>query len=311
MKILTLGQPVRRPTAVAMGLFDGLHPGHLAVIQKTMGFSLIPTVFTFVYDNPAEVTKTGYARLLSPTLKMALLEKAGVEAVLSPNFSTIQSLAPEEFFQKVLVNTLQAKAVFCGYDFRFGRQAAGDGETLRQLCAKANIRFEQLPAMTWDGSPISSTRIREAVREGDMQLAARIMDRPYAIDFPVVHGRHMGRAVFGFPTINQLYQPEDLLPRFGVYESRVEIDGRWYKGVTNVGVKPTVGGDLPGAETFILDYDGDLYGQSPLVCFCLFLRGEKRFPSFDALKAQIESDARQVAVSTEFPRRDFWGKKFF
>lgn len=288
-----------RPTAVAMGLFDGLHPGHRAVIQRALDCApaLFPTVFTFFFDPPASATKAGYARILTPTLKASLLAEMGVEGMLNPPFSQIHNLSPEDFFEQILVRQLSAGAVFCGYDFRFGRGAKGDGALLRRLCQERGIRFEQLPATEEDGRPISSTRIREAVRQGEMEKARRLMGRPYAIDGLVVHGRHMGHDVFGFPTINQLYEPGDLLPRFGVYESRVHWAGKVYKGVTNVGVKPTVGGDQPSAETYILGYDGDLYGQRPLVSFCRFLRGEIRFSSFEALKEQIRRDAETVQNS--------------
>lgn len=297
MEIFTSHLRPSRPTAVAMGLFDGLHPGHQAVIRRALDCApaLLPTVFSFFFDTPA--TKPDFARILSPTQKEALLSEMGVQGLCCPPFSQIQQLSPEDFFRDILVKQLRAEAVFCGYDFRFGRDAQGDSGLLRQLCGERGIRFEQLPATEEGGLPISSTRIREAIRAGEMEKAARLLGRPYAIDLTVVHGRHMGHDVFGFPTVNQVYEEGDLLPRFGVYESRVHWGGRVYKGVTNVGVKPTVGGDRPSAETFILHFSGDLYGQRPLVSFCRFLRGEMKFPSFEALKAQIRQDAERVENS--------------
>lgn len=284
-----------------MGLFDGLHPGHRAVIQKAAEASpqLLPVVFTFTYDHPEESCKQDYARILTPSIKLSLLDEMGIEGILCPSFSEIRDLPPEVFFEEILLRQLSARMLCCGYDFRFGKNAAGNGELLQKLCGQAGIAFVQVPALQDHGQPISSTRIRKAVREGDMAEAKRLMGRPYAIDHTVVHGRHMGHEVFGFPTINQLYEPGDLLPRFGVYETRVHWQGAVYKGVTNVGVKPTVGGDRPSAETYILSYNGDLYGQKPLVTFRRFLRGEMKFSSFDALKNQIRKDAETVKNSPE------------
>lgn len=288
-----------RSTAVAMGIFDGIHAGHRAVIEKAVSCApeLMPTVFTFTFA-PGEATKTDFAPILTSSLKISLLEKMGVEGILSPRFSDIRALSPEEFFHRFLIGQLRAKMVVCGFDFRFGKNAAGDCALLKQLCAAEGVGFCQVSAMLENGEPISSTRIRAAVRKGDMGEACRLMGRPYAIDHEVVHGRHLGHDVFGFPTINQIYDEDQLLPKFGVYETRIHWNDRTYKGVTNVGVKPTiVGGDKPSAETFILDFNEDVYGQKPVVEFVRFLRGEMKFSSFDALKEQIKRDAEAVGIA--------------
>lgn len=297
MIFITAENPAPRPTAAAMGLFDGLHLGHQAVIKAAAACSpeLVPAVFTFQFDKPAMATKPDFARILSPAYKLRLLEELGAEAVCSPNFSDICGLSPEEFFDSLLVKVMKVKAVFCGYDFHFGRNAEGDGAMLAEMCQTQGIDFYQIPAASDSAGPISSTRIRAALQQGEMEKAAALMGRPYAVWAEVVHGRHMGREVFGFPTINQLYEEGSLLPRFGVYESRVTVDGKVFPGVTNVGIKPTVGGSAPSAETYILGYDGDLYGRQLLVEFLRFMRGEMKFPSFEALKAQICRDAAEVS----------------
>lgn len=285
-----------RPTAVALGIFDGLHAGHRAVIKAAVGAGdLMPVVFTFTFDTPAESLKADFAPILTPSMKDKLLEEMGVEGVLAPRFADVRSLTPEEFFHEILIGQLKAKVLACGEDFRFGKGAAGDCALLKKLCAEAGVELICIPAMHIDGSPVSATRIRAAVREGDMALTERLMGRPYAIDAEVVHGRHLGHDVFGFPTINQLFGEGDLVPRFGVYETRVTLRGESWRGVTNVGIKPTIaGGDRPSAETFILDFDRDIYGERPLTEFVRFVREERTFPSFDALKAQITADVDAV-----------------
>lgn len=286
-----------RPTSVALGIFDGLHAGHLAVIgAATEAKDLLPVVFTFTFDHPSEAMKTDFAPILTPSLKDKILKDAGVQAVLAPKFTDVRSLSPEEFFETILVGQLKAKRLCCGEDFRFGKGAEGDCALLKKLCAERDIELVCIPPMNIDGAPISATRIRAAVREGDMAAAKKLMGRPYAIDHEVVHGRHLGHDVFGFPTINQIFGEGELLPRFGVYETRITLDGESWKGVTNVGIKPSIaGGDRPSAETHIIGFDRDIYGRRPLTEFVRFVRGERKFSSFDELKAQIGADVKAVA----------------
>lgn len=283
-------------TAVALGLFDGVHRGHQAVIRAAADCApeLMPAVFTFRFDTRAVVTKKQFGTLLRPELKAKKLEENGIRFMLEPPFSTIMKMEPESFIQGILFNFMHAKAVFCGEDFRFGKNAAGDTRLLRAACQKNGVRFEIVRPVLDDGVPVSSTRIRAALREGDVPLANRLLGSPYMTCGTVVHGRHMGHSL-GFPTINQLFSPEDLIPRFGVYATIVEVDGKEYVGATDIGVKPTVGdGYAPAAETFILDFDGDLYGRNIVIRYYAFLRGEKRFDSLEELTKTVLDNAKQA-----------------
>ena len=283
-------------TAVALGLFDGVHRGHQAVIRAAADCApeLMPAVFTFRFDTRAVVTKKQFGTLLRPELKAKKLEENGIRFMLEPPFSTIMKMEPESFIQGILFNFMHAKAVFCGADFRFGKNAAGDTRLLRSACQKNSVRFEIVRPVLDDGVPVSSTRIRAALREGDVPLANRLLGSPYMTCGTVVHGRHMGHSL-GFPTINQLFSPEDLIPRFGVYATIVEVDGKEYVGATDIGVKPTVGdGYAPAAETFILDFDGDLYGRNIVIRYYAFLRGEKRFDSLEELTKTVLDNAKQA-----------------
>ena len=152
-----------------------------------------------------------------------------------------------------------------------------------------------MPPVVLDGDRISSTRIREYIKKGNMALAWRMMGRPYSLCFPVVSGNKIGRTI-AFPTINQVYPEHFMIPRFGVYVSVTEVDGELYPSVTNVGVKPTVGSDCPLAETFILNFSGNLYGKKVRVNLCHFIRPEKKFSSIDELRIQIARDTLQAGM---------------
>ena len=283
------------PTAVALGLFDGVHRGHQSVIRAAVSEStLTPAVFTFQFDQKDLITKPHFARILSPALKVRKLEELGVEVMFEPLFSSIMSMEPESFFNGILRNFMHAGAIFCGDDFHFGKGASGDTALLQRYCKDAGIRFEVVPPLLDDGAPVSSTRIRAALREGDIPLANRLLGYPYMTDGEVVHGRHLGRKL-GFPTINQLFAPEDLIPRFGVYATIAEIDGKRYVGATDIGVKPTVGeGYAPAAETYLLDFDGDLYGKNITLSYYAFLRGERKFSSLAELTETVLRNAAQA-----------------
>lgn len=287
---------LQQNTSVALGLFDGLHRGHQQVIAKAVSHcgSLTPVVFSFDYDNPSLISKADFKTLLSPTLKIQLLESFGVELFIHPPFSAIKDLPALRFLEEILVGALHAKAIFCGYDYRFGQNAEGDTHMLKRFCTSHRIHCEVVPALTEDGSPISSTRIRSCIHEGKMECAQKMLGHPYAIDFPVSEGRRLGRRL-GFPTINQPYPEGSILPRFGVYAALAEIDGKTYRGVTNIGVKPTVGdGNFPAAETYVIGYEGNLYGKRVPLSLIHFVRPEQKFASVEELKEQIARDTQTV-----------------
>ncbi|MEG2204885.1 MAG: riboflavin kinase [Oscillospiraceae bacterium] len=240
-------------------------------------------------DGPS--SKQGARLLQSPSLKIQVLEELGADWLLTPPFSDIRGLTPEAFAIDVLYWGLHAKVVCCGYDYRFGKGACAGADELSALLAPLGVEVRQLGAVLDDGAPISSTRIRASLEAGDAETAARLLGRPYSIDFPVTHGKGLGNRLFGFPTANQVIEPAYLAPRFGVYATRVQIDGVCHSAVTNVGVKPTVGSDCVSAESFIENWSGDLYGRRIETQFLSFLRPEKRFASVELLREAICADA--------------------
>ncbi len=280
------------PRAVALGMFDGLHSAHRAVIARAVGVDgCSAAVFTFA-GSPEELPKQA-RELCTEEEKQALLRSMGVDELFAVRFETVRQLSPEAFVRQVLRDKLGARRVCCGENFRFGRDAAGDVSRLRALCAQEGIEVCVVPTLYCDGAPVSSTRIRACVEQGDLRLASRLLGRPFTLKLPVTYGRQVGRQ-WGFPTLNQVLPAAFVRPRFGVYVSSVTVDGQVWPGVTNIGVHPTVGATRPVAETYLPGYEGDLYGRTIPVTPVRLLRPERSFPSVDALKAQIASDTAEA-----------------
>ena len=277
-----------RGSCIALGLFDGLHLGHMAVIDtmldKARQSALTPVVFTFT---GAPTAKGG--RLLSGPMMESLLAQRGVRRMICPDFEEFCELTPHNFVSEVLHGRLGVAQVVCGYDFRFGKGAAGDLDTLHDLCSQFGIAVQVVQAVMIDGAPVASRSVRALVASGDIPKASLLLGRPFAIDFEVTKGRGLGRTI-GFPTINQQFPADFALPRFGAYATTTLLEGRSYRSITGVGLKPTVGGSQPMAETFIQGFEGQLYAQRVPVEFHKFLRPEKKFESIDALREALECD---------------------
>lgn len=283
-------------SCVALGYFDGVHLGHRLVlaraVQEARARGCLAAVFTFA--PPANGSVKGKA-ILTPAEKLRRMESLGIEAVLCPPFEAFCALSPEEFVDTVLIGCFGAKAVFCGENFTFGRGRAGNADTLRSLCAARGIAAETLPLMESGGAPVSSSRIRALLAGGDIPAANALLGEAYCIGLPVRHGRRLGRTL-GFPTINQVYPAGMLLPRQGVYITRVLLDGRWQPGATGLGTRPSVEGGGAGAgvtcETFIPDFAGELYDSAVRVRFCKFLWPTQKYDSLEALTAMVNRAAR-------------------
>jgi riboflavin kinase/FMN adenylyltransferase len=258
-----------------------------ALSHKREGMEAV--VFSFTIDSASPTKKQGARWIMSDEEKANRLEWLGVDLLVEPPFSLLRGMEPEEF-ARFLAVTLNAKAVACGYDYRFGKGASADANDLRRLLAPYGVTVETVDAVLDSGEPISSTRIRALLSEGKVVEANRLLGTPFLLDEPVVHGRHLGSKL-GFPTANQRFPAGALVPKYGVYATRVTIEGEQYVGVTNVGVKPTVGEDLPGAETYLPEFSGDLYGKQICTEFMTYLRGEEKFPTVEALTAQVLHDA--------------------
>ena len=292
MICITEGEKVSRfETAVALGLFDGVHLGHQAVIRQAAekkSEGLIPAVFSFKTDT---VTSKGHdgklEMLLTDEDKQARFETLGMEYLFSPEFSHFKDMSDEEFVSKIMKEKLNARFAVCGEDFRFGKNAMGDAEKLKALGEKYGIEVQVVEQLSLNGKAISSTEIRRCVRDGKISEANEMLGYRYGYNLPVEHGYQRGRT-WDFPTINQEIPKGLVMPKFGVYCSKVKVGDRLYSGVTNIGVKPTVKVETaPLAETFIIGYSGDLYGEKIAIELYEFIRPERLFGSFAELKAEI------------------------
>ena len=284
----------RKKTAVALGLFEGVHLGHRAVIDAALAQrknGLTAMVFTFEPECVLRKSGGSSGYIYTRTEKEILLrEQIGVDDIVSPPFEQLCSLSGEEFTREVLSGQLNAAYVCCGDDFRFGRNAACGARELTDYGRRYGFAVEVVSPVEYGGSAVSSSRIWELLQSGDISAANELLGFAYFIIPAVTDGNHIGRTI-DFPTINQEFAEGQLVPRYGVYSTYTNVGGRVLPSVTNVGVKPTVGGvDRPLAETHIIGYSGDLYGKTVDVSFRSFIRPEKRFGSLDELKAQITAD---------------------
>lgn len=285
-------------TAVAMGLFDGIHHGHRTVILNAVDIAgqlpgIDPAVFTFDTATVTSKGDGGVKYIHSRDMKFELIDKLGVRYIYSPDFMNFKNLTGEEFVELVLCDKLSAKYVVCGRDFRFGKGASCGVAELDKLCRKHGIQVRTVaPVLEDGGQRISSTMIRELIADGSIELANSLLGSKFTFKLPVAYGRQLGRTL-DFPTINQYLSKRQVTPKFGVYVSRTEVWGRIYRSITNVGVKPTVESDVPLAETYIIDFEGgELYGEVAKVSLVSFIRAEKKFDSLEELKNQIAKDIK-------------------
>lgn len=277
--------------AVALGYFDGLHTAHMAVINeavKAASDNLIPAVMLLDKHPRNVLFGENVPCLLQKEEREKKLSGLGVVPLIV-SFGEIKDMSPEAFVDEILVKRFCAGTVVCGYNYRFGKNGEGDNKKLVSLCSKFGIKTVVCPEFTVDGENVSSTKIRSLIRSGDMEKANTMLGFPFGFSAEVFVGDRRGR-LLGAPTINQ-FLPEDLqIPAFGVYASKVYMNEKEYTGVTNIGFRPTFEGQSVRSETYIIDFEGDLYGQSVCVKLYKYLRKELKFSSADALKGQIAED---------------------
>ena len=282
-----------RPGAVAIGKFDGIHLGHQKLIQKIIeqkAKGYLATVFTF--DTSAAAFFGGEEKeLTTREEKRIVFEKMGVDVLIEfPLNRETAATEPVEFVQRYLVRQMQAAYICAGPDLSFGRRGAGNYELLQQYADSYGYQVELIDKVRMDGEEVSSTRVREAVRTGQMEAAARMLGTPYSVSGTVEHGRRLGRTL-GMPTANLLPEQDKLLPPNGVYYSKVLMGGRIYPSITNIGCKPTVSENhIMGVETYLYDFAGDIYGKDITVQLLAFRRPEMKFDGMDSLKAQMQKD---------------------
>ncbi len=291
-----------KKTAVALGMFDGVHIGHRAVFERAESFENDFTeAAVFTFDSGSISSKHGksYRFIVPNSIKLRMIREAGIKNICCADFSELKDCEPEEFVRTVISGKMNAAAVVCGPDYRFGKNAAGSVDLLKELGRKYGFEVSTVSPVEKSGEKVSSSGIRKLLAEGNVKKAGTFLGYRYRITAPVTDGNHIGRTI-GFPTINQSFEEGQLIPAYGVYASGAVIDGRVYSAVTNIGVKPTVEDSCaPLAETHIIGYSGNLYGQTVEVSLSEYLRGEQKFSSVDELKAQIKKDTEKAKALGE------------
>ena len=287
-----------KPTVIALGFFDGVHRGHGALLRRTVEVAqqLNATPAAFTFDRPPKevVTGTPVPLINSPQERQELMERLyGIQQVIIAPFDREMMTMPwQDFITELLVKRYGAVHPVAGHDYHFGHKNAGDPVLLQQKCRELGLGCDIIPKVELEGITVSSTYIRRLVSLGQVERAMEYLGHPHILTQTVRHGRRIGHTI-GIPTVNLVPPPHVLVPGDGVYIARVCLmDGSSYAAVTNVGTRPTVnnGSDLT-VESWMLDFDGDLYGQSIRVEFYKRLRDEIRFDSLDALKAEIRRNA--------------------
>lgn len=283
-------------TAIALGSFDGLHKGHRSVITcalkyKERGF--VPVILLFDEHPLKALTGIAPPEILQPGIRDEILADYGITPDFI-SFSEIKGMSPEDFFKNILTEKLNAGALCCGSNYRFGRDGAGDCGVLKKLCEKYGIELSVADDTGYDGSLISSSRIRTAIENGNIKAANEMLGRKFTYRAEVKTGYRRGHLI-GFPTINQYFDSGFIKPKAGVYASVTKVDGVLYPSVTNIGFRPSFENEDFRSETCIIGFDGDLYGRSIDVSLSDFLRNEIKFDDIEDLKQQVAADA-QISV---------------
>lgn len=286
---------------IALGFFDGVHRGHGALLKRTVelaqALNAVPAAHTFA-QHPSTLLSRSPVPLLSTPEDRAYLMKSlyGIREVIAAPFDEEMMTMPwETFVVDYLIRRWNCVGVVVGHDYRFGYKGEGDPRKLKELCAAHSIACEVVDKVTLDGRTVSSTYIRSLVEAGDMETACRYLAHPHLLSGEVRHGKGLGKTL-GFPTVNISPAPGILLPAYGVYASKVTTqDGKTYLAATNIGVRPTVSdGEQVTVEGFLLDFDGDVYGQRVRLELSHRLRGERRFQSLEDLRREVQKNAQET-----------------
>lgn len=282
----------------ALGNFDGVHRGHAALLKKATekGTCTHSAVWTFRRHPRLCSGDESFSALTTTEQRTALFAGAGIDIVIFCDFPEVKDVSPEDFALRILYNECHVRRAVCGYNFRYGKNASGTptalSEELKALGAE-EITIDAVKSA--DGAVISSSAIRRFLEEGDIERANDFLGREFCISLPVSEGQRLGRTL-GLPTVNQVFPPHLVIPRHGVYAAKCTVDGKEYKAIANIGVRPTVisHAENVNCETHIIGFSGDLYGKTVPVRLCRFLRDEKKFSSVDELKSAILADEERA-----------------
>jgi len=287
----------KSPSAIALGFFDGVHIAHQKIIALTVDFAkknnLSPIVLSFD-RSPME--------LLSPDrLKYITTNKEKEEIIASLNAETeflplsheLLSMEAEDFIKEILIGEYNIKYAVCGYNYRFGKGGKGDTELLKMFGEQYGFEVKVCEPEKLHGESVSSSRIRELIANGKIEIANELLGRSFSLCGTVCEGKHLGRTL-GFPTANVFFSKKAVLPKNGVYKTLVTVDDDNYLAITNTGINPTVGGEELRTETYIPNFNGNIYGKEIKIEFLNFIREERKFETIDELKSQIQQDVDRM-----------------
>ncbi len=298
----TLDFHVEKPSVISFGKFDGLHRGHEFLMEKQIeqsnlhGYKRI--IFTFDIPPKSEVLGIESKVIITNDEKEYVFEESGVDYLIECPFVPKVMNMEADVFVRWIVKSLNVKCIVVGDDFRFGHNRVGDHHLLEQMADEMGYELIVVDKIKDGDRDISSTYIREEIAAGHIRKANELLGYPFFIKGKVVHGRQLGRTI-GIPTVNLTVPPEKLLPPNGVYMTKVLVKDNWYLGVTNIGCKPTILKKNPvGAETYIIDFGQDVYGQEIMVELHEFIRNEMKFDSIDELKSQMSADINRTIQYT-------------
>src|ERR1044071_4707080 len=291
---------IRTPTVLTFGVFDGLHLAHQQimnrVIERARATGLPATVVTFE-PHPRAVLRPQTAPPLLHTFgqKMEAIARLGVDQCVVLNFTPeLAQVSAEDFLLKLIFGRLDAREVYLGHGFAFGHQRGGNFALLKEVAGHLGRVAEEVPEVILRGHRVSSTMVRRLLTVGRINLARRMLGRPYGIESRVIEGRKVARTQLNYPTAN-LKPHNTVIPINGVYITLTLVEGVWRRSITNIGNKPTFGGDAEvTVETYVMDFDRELYGEKIRVRFLHRLRNERKYESIDALRAQIDRDYQRA-----------------
>ena len=286
---------ILRPTVLTLGVFDGLHLGHQkimeTVVERAKAVQAVPTAITFD-PHPRAVLYPEKSPPLLQTLdqRLANFEVLGIEQAIVIRFNKkFADQDAEIFLREIIHERLQAKEIYLGHGFAFGKNRSGNIELLKKMSEELGFYADEVEEVRLRGKRISSSKIRQLLKDGKVNIVRRMLGRPYGVEGVIIRGDRRGHTI-GFPTAN-LKPHNRVIPKYGVYATATLIDGVWKKSITNVGVRPTFkNDDEPSIETYIFDFKGDLYGDVLRVRFLHRIRNERKFAGVEEIKAQIQKD---------------------
>lgn len=280
---------------IALGNFDGVHIGHQSIINAAVDearrLNLVSCVYTFAC-HPSIILGNPKPLITTNSEKSELLCNLGVDTLIYDDFKEVKDLSPEEFCKEILVGSLGATQIFCGENYHFGKNGVGNASVLKEELSKFGVKVNVLPFTTINNKIVSSTEIRAALSCGNIELCNKMLGRRYSFSGKVIHGKHLGR-ILGFPTLNISIEKCKLIPKLGVYFTTTTIDDKEYNSISNIGIRPTTDANDNSdvnCETYVLNYNDDVYNKDISVNLIKMLRDEKKFNNIDELKTQLLKD---------------------